>query len=102
MSALAEHPNAVEAREHRRNCVLHAARCLYRDPDWLDPDGNLAVWTWLCEIHYMRGKERRDQMRGWLREARVDGATPIAELTLDERTRLIRQMLDFYNAEGGR
>lgn len=93
------HPNTVEAREHRRAAVMHAARCLFRDPRWVDPSGDLSVWEWLCRIPYMDTPQRRIVIRSWLRNARIEGSTPVADLKPHPRERLIFEMARFAKGQ---
>lgn len=95
MSALADHPNALEARDLRRHEIEHAMRCLYRDNTWIDPDGSLEVLAWLRRVHYLRpGTEV-----GWLRAARIDPLTPVGDLSVHDRERLVWQMLRFLKLQ---
>lgn len=98
MSLLApDHPNAVEARELRRHEIEHAARCLYRDPTWIDRDGTLPVLDWLRRIHYLRDK----QVLRWIAAAGIsDPLKAVGELSSDERRQLIAQMLRFLKGAG--
>lgn len=91
MSALAEHPMALEARDLRRHEIEHAMRCLYRDHTWIDPDGDLEVLAWLRRIHYVR----RGVPEGWLRTARIFPLTFVGDLDAGQRERLVRAMLGF-------
>jgi hypothetical protein len=90
----ADHPNAVEARALRRAEIEHAMRALYRDAKWI---GDVAAYEWLCRIHYL--DPRKGVQRQWLRNARIDGATPVDELSAGQRDRLCWQMLLFLRGQ---
>lgn len=91
MSALAEHPNAREARDLRRQEILHAARALYRDPCWI---GEIKTGDWLLRVHYLREKV----VMGWLEAAGINPWRPVCRLREDQRRALIRQMLAYAKA----
>jgi hypothetical protein len=103
MSALAdrpvvkEHPNDADAREHRAACIVHAAKTLYRDPDWICRTRVVRTGDWLRRIHYMDDHE--DVILGWLEVAGINPWRPVNKLRNDQRSKLIRQMIDYSKGQ---